>query len=159
MVLKNPQIFLHKQLIVSYNGEQFIKKYPSGWWLNSAVSVVTHRAVALADFPEDSHYISGILPKPPALLSPSCLPCDNIQYYQFQLHLLLLIQNSALLPQGPAVAVRQHVFQEHGGSASDSPELGFPAARQAALSGYAVLLIHGYRHLLSTVYLNMDSHS
>lgn len=127
MVLKNPQIFLHKQLIVSYNGEQFIKKYPSGWWLNSAVSVVTHRAVALADFPEDSHYISGILPKPPALLSPSCLPCDNIQYYQFQLHLLLLIQNSALLPQGPAVAVRQHVFQEHGASASDSPELGFPS--------------------------------
>lgn len=32
------------------------------------------------------------------------------------------------------MAVRQHVFQEHGASASDSPELGFPAARQAALS-------------------------
>lgn len=76
----------------------------------------------------------GYTPKLPTLLSPSCLPCDNIQYYQFQLHLLLPIQNSALLPQDPAVAMRQYVFQEHGASASDSPELSFPAARQAALS-------------------------
>lgn len=111
---------------------------------------LSHRAVALADIQRTVRTSQGHTPRLP-LLSPSCLPCDHIQNPKFQLNLSLPIQNSALLPQGPAEAVRQYVFQEHGASALDTHELSFSVTRQAALlSGYAALLVQSYRPLLNS---------
>lgn len=142
-------------------GNNLLKNTPvAGGW---TVSVVTHRAVALADFPEDSYYIPGIHPQ--TANSAFSLLLTLWQHTVLSVPVASSPTNSELssAATGPssgceAVCLPRTQCLSFGFSWTQF-SCGQTGCSFLTLSGYAVLLIHGYRHLLSTVYLNMDSDS